>query len=377
MSAAPLIVLAAGGTGGHVFPAEALAGVLQARGYRLALITDRRGAGYGGVLGTVETHRLPVSGMGGGLAGRLRGGLTLGVSVFTALRLLGRLAPAAVVGFGGYPSLPTVFAAAQRGVRTAIHEQNAILGRANRFLAPRVDAIATSFAETRFAGPAGQGRVHLTGNPVRAAAIAERARPYTPPVQGGRLRVLVTGGSQGAAVFGRVVPAAVAALPPALRPRLDIVQQCRPDDLESVREAYRAASVWCELSAFFDDLPARIAGAHLVIARAGASTTAELAVIGRPALLVPYPHATDDHQTANARALVCAGGAWLVPNTEFTPPTLAARLAALLTDPEPLIHAATAARSLGRPDAAERLANLVAGLAPADDATRANREAAE
>lgn len=363
---APLIVLAAGGTGGHVFPAEALARVLAARGYRLALITDTRGTGYRGALAQIETHRLPVTTLAGGLKQRLRGGFDLAVSLLRARRLLRQLKPGAVVGFGGYPSLPTMMAAIQLGLPTALHEQNAVLGRANRLIARRVRAIATSFPEVTYMPEGAQSAVTLTGNPVRPAVIGHRGDGYEPPAADAPLRLLVTGGSQGATIFSRVVPEAVANLPPALRARLRIVQQCRAEDLERVRAAYAQAGVTAELDTFLQDLPAHLAAASLVICRSGASTVAELTVAGRPALLVPYPHAMDDHQTANAEALAEAGAAWLIDNAAFTSALLAERLSAFLADPAPLARAASAAWNLGRPDAAERLADLVQRLAPAN-----------
>ncbi len=355
---ARLVILAAGGTGGHVFPAEALAGALAARGFRLALVTDDRGSAYGGTLGTLETHRLPIRKMTGNLLRRLIGAASLLPGYLAARRLLATLKPAAVVGFGGYPSLPTMFAAARKG-RTAIHEQNAILGRVNRLVAGRVDAVATSFAETKGVG----ANAILVGNPVRAAVQALRNAPYTPPAPGEKLRVLVTGGSQGAAVFGRVIPAALALLSPDQRQRLAIVQQTRAEDAASVEAHYRARGLDATVAPFFADLPQRMADAHLVVARAGASTVAELACIGRPALLVPYMHATDDHQTANAQALAATGAAWLVPEPQFSADGLAARLASLLAAPASLGDMAQAARGFGRPDAAERLADLVQRLA--------------
>lgn len=363
---APLIVLAAGGTGGHVFPAEALARTLAARGYRLALITDTRGTGYRGALAQIETHRLPVSSLAGGVKQRLRGGLDLAVSLLRARRLLRQLKPAAVVGFGGYPSLPTMFAAIQLGIPTAIHEQNAVLGRANRLVAWRVAAIATSFPDVTYMPEGADTRLTLTGNPVRPAVIGHRGDGYEMPSAYAPLNLLVTGGSQGAAIFSRVVPEAVTKLPPALRGRIRIVQQCRAEDLERARTVYAEAGVAAELDTFFEDLPARLAAASLVICRSGASTVAELTVTGRPALLVPYPHAMDDHQTVNAGALADAGAAWLIDNAAFTPAQLAERLSAFLADPAPLARAACAAWKLGRPDAAERLADLVQRLAPAN-----------
>ena len=355
------VLLAAGGTGGHVFPAQALARELAARGRDLALVTDARGADFGGAVETVHTVAA-ASVAGRGALGRVRALATLGVGVMQARRLLRRLAPAGVVGFGGYASAPAVYAATWLGMPTVIHEQNAVLGRANRLLAPRVAAIATGFAETAGLAPADRDKLVFTGNPVRPEVVAIRDAPYTPPEADGPLHILVTGGSQGAAVMARVVPAALAALPEATRRRLRVVQQCRADDLAPVRAAYAAANIAAELSPFLDDLPARLAAAHLVIARAGASTVAELTVAGRPALLVPYPHATDDHQTANARALSAAGGGWLMPEPRFTSADLARRIAALT--PPALSDAAAKARALGMPDAAARLADVVERIMP-------------
>ncbi len=354
---APLVILAAGGTGGHVFPAEALAGALDKRGYRLAFVTDDRGTQYGGRLGTLETHRLPLRKMTGGIAQKLRGFASLVPGYFAARRVIKKLAPQAVVGFGGYPSLPTVAAAIGK-VPTALHEQNAVLGRVNRLIASKVDAIASSFVTTRHAA-----RATLTGNPVRDNVIALRDSTYWVPEKQGELRLLVTGGSQGASIFGRVVPDAIARLPQETRARLKIVQQTRKDDVDAVQAAYARIGVAAEVAPFFADLPQRIANAHLVIARSGASTVAELACIGRPALLVPYMHATDDHQTENARALADAGGAWLLPEPHFTAEALEKHLASLLADPSALPPMAQAAWKFGKPDAAERLADLVARLA--------------
>jgi UDP-N-acetylglucosamine--N-acetylmuramyl-(pentapeptide) pyrophosphoryl-undecaprenol N-acetylglucosamine transferase len=377
MSEAPLIVLAAGGTGGHVFPAEALAESLLARGYRLALVTDSRGATYGGVLGGIETHHLPLSRMSGGIAARVRSVVSIGTSMFRARALLRKLAPSAVIGFGGYPSLPTVLAATQLGIPSAIHEQNAVLGRANRMLARRVNAIATSFPEVKFLGPDLQQRAVVTGNPVRPGIRAIRGSAYAVPTNGDRFRILVVGGSQGASIFSKVVPAALGTLAPHLRERLDVAQQARAEDLEAARAAYAAIGIRADLQPFFNDVPARLQAAHLVICRSGASTVAELAVAGRPAILVPYPHATDDHQTANATALSALGGGWVTPNPEFNAMSLAERLSALLADPAPLGRAAAAAHDAGRPDAAERLADLVQRLAPRRNGGPILREAAE
>lgn len=365
-SDAPLIVLTAGGTGGHVFPAEALAAELLARGYRLAFITDRRGHAYGGTLGQIDTHRIRAGGlMGGGLGAKLRSLAELAVGTVQAYRILRRLKPAAVVGFGGYPSVPATLAATRMGIPTLLHEQNAILGRANRLLAARVDRIATSFGAIEGVAAADRGKIVLTGNPVRPAIRSRRDHPYKEPVTDEPFRILVLGGSQGARVFSAVVPAALALLPEAQRRRLRVSQQARPEDVEAARAGYAAADVQAEVESFFQDVPERLAACHLLIARAGASTTAELTVIGRPAILVPYPSAADDHQTANARAVDERGGAWLMPQDAFTPEALAARLESFMSLPATLARAAAAAHAAGRPDAAARLADAVAELIPA------------
>jgi UDP-N-acetylglucosamine--N-acetylmuramyl-(pentapeptide) pyrophosphoryl-undecaprenol N-acetylglucosamine transferase len=360
---APLVVLAAGGTGGHVFPAEALATKLSERGLRLALVTDRRGTNYGGVLGNIETHRLRVSQLSGGVAQKLQGVVDLGLSLFEARRLLSRLAPRVAVGFGGYPSLPTMLAATRGGIPTLVHEQNAVLGRANRWVGGKVSAIATSFPQVRFLPSEAQANARLTGNPVRAGIIALRGAAYSGPLPNEPIRVLITGGSQGAAIFSSVIPAAIAALPPEQRARLSITQQCRPEDIEAVRKTYAGLDVTTELATFFADLPQRLANAQLVICRSGASTIAELTCVGRPAILVPYALAMDDHQTANALYLADNNAAWRMTEAEFTPAALASRLMELIGDWAPLGRMAAASHKLGRPDAADRLADLVVQMA--------------
>jgi UDP-N-acetylglucosamine--N-acetylmuramyl-(pentapeptide) pyrophosphoryl-undecaprenol N-acetylglucosamine transferase len=353
-----LIALAAGGTGGHVFPAEALAEELMARGHRLVLFTDLRGKAFGGALGSLTC--LPIR--SGGIAGRsvmqrISAIFDLIIGFFQARAKLKELKPAAVVGFGGYASVPPMLAAIQLGLPSVIHEQNAVLGRANRLLASRAKAIGTSFAETSET-PEDISRVRHIGMPVRPNVVALREQPY-PAIGESEIRLLVTGGSQGARILSDVLPKAVAALPKELRQKLSIVQQCRPEDIEAVREEYAKHSIKAELSSFFADLPERLAAAHLVICRAGASTMAELTVVGRPAILVPYMHAVDDHQTANAHALDAVGGGWLIPQESFTPETLSARLASLLVSPGTLERAALCAKTAGRPDAVARLADLV------------------
>ena len=311
MSAGAPIVLAAGGTGGHVFPAQAVAEELLARGRALALVTDRRGAGYGGALGRVDTYQVHAGTISGRpVVGKMVGLANAAMGFWEARRLLQRLRPAAVVGFGGYPSLPTLLAATRAGVASIIHEQNSVLGRVNRLLAPRVSLIATSYTRTAGLSGAPPARVAVTGNPVRREIRALREQPYAAPMAGGPFNVFVTGGSQGASILGQVVPAALAALPEGLRRAIVLTQQCRKDDIDLVRALYAAAAIEAELGTFFEDLPERLGRAHLVIARSGASTVSELAVAGRPAVLIPYRHAVDAHQSSNARALSEAGGAW-------------------------------------------------------------------
>lgn len=379
MSAAArsLIVLAAGGTGGHMFPAEALAAELLGRGFDLALITDRRGGSFRGALATVPTHRIRAGGIAGkSFAARLKSAPELAIGTFQARRLLRALKPGAVIGFGGYASVPTVLAAGFTGFKTAIHEQNAILGRANRLLASRVRRIATSFEHSQGVSAEAGARLVHTGMPVRPAIAAARERPYPALVGDGPVRLLVLGGSQGARVLSEVVPAAVARLGEGLRRRLHVAQQCRPEDLNGVRAAYGVLGAAVELATFFDDVPDRLATAHLLVARAGASTVAELTAVGRPAILVPYPFAIDDHQTANAHAIDEAGAGWLMPQPAFTPEALAARLESLFAVPVILEKAAACARAAGRPDAARRLADMVSALVSSNGDHQAGRAAA-
>ncbi len=356
------IVLATGGTGGHVFPAQALARVLQERGHRLVLVTDVRGGSYGGLLDNLETYRIRAAGISGrGLIARISAVLQLGLGLLQARRLLRRLRPRCVVGFGGYPSVPTMVAAAQLGFRTVIHEQNAVLGRANRVLAPRADRIATAFDTTAMLRDADRARAVRTGNPVRSEVIAS-ARPYVAPAADGPIEILVVGGSQGAAIFGEIVPPALIGLPESPRRRLRIAQQCRKDTLDGVRAAYAGAGLEVELAPFFADIPARLARAHLVICRSGASTVAELTAAGRPAIMIPYPHAIDDHQRENAARLCDAGGGWMMPQDSLTAAGLAALVRSLLDTPDRLASAAACAARTGTPDAAARLADIVCAL---------------
>ena len=358
------IVLAAGGTGGHMIPAQALAGEFMARGRALALVTDRRGCGYGGSLDHIETAVVRAASPNGrGLAGRSRALAMILAGTLQATRILARLRPAAVVGFGGYPSLPTMLAACRAGIPTLLHEQNAVLGRVNRLLAPWTTALALSVTATRRVPRRARDKAEVTGNPVRPEIAAIGLQPYRAPSGGGPIVLLVFGGSQGAAILSLAVPGALARLNAELRGRLRVSQQCRTEDIEAAQSAYAEADVDAELAPFFADLPARLDAAHLVIARAGASTIAELAAAGRPAILVPYQFATDDHQTANAHVLSDAGGAWVIADADLTAADLAARLDQFLTDDAALSSVARSAAAGARRDAAAKLADLVEGIA--------------
>jgi UDP-N-acetylglucosamine--N-acetylmuramyl-(pentapeptide) pyrophosphoryl-undecaprenol N-acetylglucosamine transferase len=356
---APLVLVAAGGTGGHLFPAEALAEALARRGAVVELATDERAERYGKRFPAQQTHIIPSETVRGRDPVSLaRSGAIMSVALARAYLLLGRIRPAVVVGFGGYPTVPPVLAATLRRIPTVIHEQNAVMGRANKFLAPRVAAIATSFPGVLDRAPKLAVKATPTGNPVRPAVIAAAATPYAAPSDG-LLRLLVFGGSQGARIMSEVVPAAIGALDQALRVRLLLAQQARGEDLGEVREAYARLAISAEVAPFFPDLPGRIAAAHLVVGRSGASTVAELAAIGRPAILVPLPHALDQDQHANAAVLENAGGAIRLRQDDFSPARLAAEIAALAAAPERLAAMAAAAKSAGAIDAAERLADLV------------------
>jgi UDP-N-acetylglucosamine--N-acetylmuramyl-(pentapeptide) pyrophosphoryl-undecaprenol N-acetylglucosamine transferase len=353
------IVLSAGGTGGHLFPAQALAQEMLRRGRDVVVMTDARGRNYGtafpgarveGVPAATFADRSPLS--------RVLAPFAILSGVFVGLGKLVKLKPAAVVGFGGYPTLPVMLAAWLGGFPTAIHEQNAVLGRVNRRMADHVRAVAASLPLARFA-PRDASRIVYTGNPVRPEAARLSTAAYEPPTGDGPIWLLVFGGSQGARALSELVPEALARLPESLRRRLRVVQQSRPEDIEATRAAFARARVSVELASFFDDLPQRMARAHLVISRSGASTIAELAAIGRPAILIPYPFATDDHQTANASVMADAGAAVIAQQRDLSAEKLAKILEDLIGSPEELSRRAAAARTLGIPDAAARLADLV------------------
>jgi UDP-N-acetylglucosamine--N-acetylmuramyl-(pentapeptide) pyrophosphoryl-undecaprenol N-acetylglucosamine transferase len=366
------IMLAAGGTGGHMFPAEALARALLARGRSVTLVTDRRGHAFGDSLAEVPVHRIRAASPGAGLIGKLKAAVEMALGLLEARALLRRLRPAAVVGFGGYPSVPTVYAAIQARVPSLLHEQNAVLGRANRMLIAGAKRLAVAFTGVTRVSKADRAKIIRTGNPVRPAIAARRDAAYQAPETGAPIHLLVMGGSQGARVFSDIVPQALALLPAPIRARIHLSQQCRPEDLEAARAALSGLGLGgLTLESFFRDVPDRLAACHLAITRAGASTIAELTCVGRPAILVPYPHATDDHQTANARQLAEAGAAWLVPQPDFTARALADRLSALLNDPATLRAAAESARDWGTAQAADALADAVLAMLATPQAERA------
>ncbi len=384
-------VLAAGGTGGHLIPAFALATELEARGHHVALITDERGANIPGKPDSLTAHVLPAGRFGknplkwvGGVRAVLEGRRM-------ALRLFDSFEPSAVVGFGGYPALPALLAATSAKVPSLVHEQNAVLGRVNRLLARRVDGIATSYPDVERLKSKYTDKVHLVGNPVREEVLALRAEEFPALTEEGLLRVLITGGSQGARILSEVVPDGLAMLPPPLRKRLQITQQCRAEDVDAVRERYAEHDIPAELGTYFEDMHERLADTHLFIGRAGASTIAELTAVGRPAILIPLPIATDDHQAANTREMVQAGGARMIrqPAETITDPRpmgedgnklmarqgeifgklskdICLQIQAMAKNPASLANAAHAAWNCGRPDAARDLADLVESMGGID-----------
>jgi UDP-N-acetylglucosamine--N-acetylmuramyl-(pentapeptide) pyrophosphoryl-undecaprenol N-acetylglucosamine transferase len=357
-----LAVLGAGGTGGHLFPAQALAEALARRGYRIHLMTDERVREYGRNFPAETVHHIPAATLALRKPHLVPGQLfRLWRGVRLASKLLRELRPAVLAGFGGYPSFPPVLAASRLGIPALIHEQNAVMGRANRVLASRVAAVASSFPAIANVSPRASARIVFTGNPVRAKVLAEGAVPYVPPGEG-PFRLVVFGGSQGARFFAEFMPDVIRALPAEIVRTLSIVQQCRPEDLEQVRQAYAELGVASELSPFFDDMPKRIANAHLIVCRSGASTIAELGVIGRPAILVPLPHSIDNDQLRNAESFAASGAGWVKAQSALKVEEFGALITKLRYDARGLAEAAAAAKQHGRPDAAERLADLVEEL---------------
>jgi len=360
----PLILLAAGGTGGHLFPAEALGVELIRRGLRVRLVTDARALRYSGLFSKEMIDVVPSETVRGRSPVALaRTALTLVAGTAVAFNLIRRLRPSAIIGFGGYPTVPPLIAARLAGVPGIIHDANAVLGRANRFLSGHVRAIATSLPGVLDRDSALAGKTTTVGTPMRPAILAASAVPYVQPAADGPFRLLVVGGSQGARVMSDIVPGAIEWLDPSLRARLILTQQVRDEDMARVRTIYDRLEIHAELAPFFADLPARLALNHLIVSRSGAGTVAELAAIGRPSILVPLPGAIDQDQFANAGVLSQAEAALRIAQADFTPDRLAAEIVALATEPGRLAAMAGKARGAGRLDAAERLADLVMKVA--------------
>src|SRR5579863_1470229 len=364
MSTSPLILLAAGGTGGHLFPAEALGVELMKRGLRVRLATDSRALRYSGLFSRDMIDVVPSETVRSRAPWSLAyTGFRLAAGMIVALRLLHKLRPAAVVGFGGYPTLPPLLAARILGIPGVIHDANAVLGRANRFLAGRVSAIATSLPGVLDRDPELASKTTTVGTPMRPAILAASAVKYAAPDTTGPFRLLVVGGSQGARIMADIVPDAIEKLEPSLWGRLVLTQQVRDEDMARVRAVYERLKIKAELAPFFNDLPARLASNHLIVSRSGAGTVAELAAIGRPSILVPLPGSIDQDQFANAGVLSQAGGALRIPQAEFTSDRLASEISALAAEPAKLADVAAAARKAGRLDAAGRMADLVMKVA--------------
>lgn len=367
-----LILLSAGGTGGHMFPADALAQDLLSRGYRVALATDVRGKRFEPFAGGIPVHVLKSGTLGSGILRKLQAVASLGLGFFQARKLLSDLKPAVVIGFGGYPSVPAVYAAQTMKIPTVIHEQNAILGKANVFLAPKADRIAVAWGHVEGLDSTDEARAVVTGNPVRPDISALYNKPFPTIEQDGVLRIFVTGGSQGAAVFAEIVPHALAKLAPHHRARLEIVQQCHETDIPRVQSIYDNAGIKADLRPFFKDMALQFERCHLVICRSGAGTVSEVTTAGRPAIFVPYPHHADQQQKRNADSVADAGGGWVMTQNGFTVDALLARLETFLQTPQTLFRAAENARACGRPDAARKLGNIVMALASGWDKQPSN-----
>lgn len=358
-----MILLSAGGTGGHIFPAAALAEDLKSRGFEVALAADLRALKYKDSFVGVDVHVLKSSAWSGGIMAKLKGGVSMALGYLQAKKLIADLKPEVVIGFGGYPSVPAVLAAQRQKIPTVIHEQNAILGKANVFLAPRAERIALSHEESIGIDSEDKIRAVVTGNPVRKGVADLYTEPYPDIQEDGSFNIFVMGGSLGATILSKVVPEALKALPEVYHKRLNIVQQCRQEDKQSLTNLYEQAGINAHIDVFFNDVPQQLQKAHLIIARAGASTVSEVSTAGRPAIYVPYPHHADQQQKINAEAVAKKGGAWVMLESGFTAEALSSRVETFLQNPQSLFKAAEAAQSCGKPDAGRRLGNLVVALA--------------
>ncbi len=343
-------------------PAAALASDLIGRGYRVELVTDKRGVSFASMFGDIPIHVVKSGTARAGIMGKVKGAFNLGFGVLHALKLVHSLKPDLVIGFGGYPCVPAVFAAQKFDIPTILHEQNAVLGKANAFLAPNAERIALSMPSISGLEGDEKFRAVITGNPVRPEISALHDLEYEPPSDNGEMRILVMGGSLGASVFSDIVPKALAKLSAPHRARLKIMQQCRESDIDIARATYEKAGIKAELSTFINDVASELKAAHLVIARSGASTVAEVSVAGKPAIYVPYPHHKDQQQKKNAVAIANTGGAWVMVEDGFTIDALLTKIEIFLQAPETLSSAAANAKACGRADAAKKLGNLVTAI---------------
>lgn len=357
----PFMLISAGGTGGHMSPASALASEFIKKGVNVELVTDIRGAKYIGMFPDIPVHIIKSGTSHAGLLGKLKGVINLAAGIIQGLSLVKKRKPDAVIGFGGYPSVPAVLAAQIKGIPTGLHEQNAVLGKANVFLAAKAKFIALSLPlpeDIPFSYHVIR-KSKLIGNPVRPEIIDIKETPYPVLGQEGPFNLFVMGGSLGATVFSTVVPQALTQLPQIYKERLSVIQQCREADMEEARELYNKSGIKnVTLAPFFDDVDRQLAKAHLFIGRSGASTVAEISIAGRPAVYVPYPHHKDQQQKRNAESIVHKGGAWLMEEKDFTPEALQDRMMVLLEVAEALPKAAMHAKECGLPDAAKDLASL-------------------
>jgi UDP-N-acetylglucosamine--N-acetylmuramyl-(pentapeptide) pyrophosphoryl-undecaprenol N-acetylglucosamine transferase len=358
------VMLAAGGTGGHLFPAQALAEELVRRGYIIHLMTDERVKDYGKSFPALKVHEVPSATLSLSKPWLLPSrALRLWKGYRMARAILAEVKPIAVCGFGGYPSFPPLLAASKLDIPSCVHDQNAVMGRANRALAKMATAVASSFPTLDSLPESAKDKLTITGNPVRDLVLKSKAAPYAAPDANGQFNLLVFGGSQGAQFFSQFMPSAIKALPQAVLKSLKITQQCRPEDIDAVKAAYAEIGLAADLAPFFMDMPQRMAASHLVVARSGASTIAELGVIGRPAIMVPLPHAIDNDQLKNAESFAKAGAGWIMPQAEMTPDNFAAFFTRLRYQQGELNQAAQAALRHGKPDAAKRLADLIVTIA--------------
>lgn len=354
-----VIFLAAGGTGGHLFPAQSLGEALIEKGHKIHMVTDKRGVGFSGALSNMPVHRVLSSTFKPGFMGKLRTFTLLFLGLLQSLWLIIRYRPAMCIGFGGYPSFPFMKASQLLGRKTIVHESNAVLGVANKILAKSCDAVATSLSDLKGIREQDKHKITVTGNPVRDGILKAAKKPYTRPSDNKDFHLFITGGSQGAHIFGDVIPKAIAKLPEPTQKRLVITQQCRKDDLERVKEAYEGLAARVEIAPFFNNIADLIADAHLVICRSGASTVSEIAVIGRPAIFVPLTVHADQQQKLNASALVEKDAAIMMVEDSFTPETLCVQLETLMQLDDKLNTMAHNAKACGVPDATENMVWLV------------------